>query len=428
MSAADGRGHMPTYDYIAKTSEGDEIQAEITSSSRYVALSELQTRGLTVTTLEEKGAAASGAGRRHGRKGAKPSRYGPGKRVRVSMTEKAVFCRQLAISVGAGVPLRESLESIAEDADNREFGALLQTIIRDLHSGRSFSQAISRHERVFGTLFGALIRAAEEAGSLAQTLEYLAATTESTERLQRRIRSIAAYPAFVAVFFGIVCLVMTLFVLPQFEAVFAGYHAKLPLITRVVFGVNRFVITNLFFIVAGIFAVVVAAMAYSRTTRGRLRTDTFKLRLPIAGTWIKKLAIARFTRNLAIMVRGGVPIATAMEITSDVCGNEAVRLSLLSARENVIRGNDMSSSIEREGIFPSLVIRMIRVGESSGQLPQVLEKVSSMYEEQVESAMTLATSLLEPVIICVFGAIITCLVLAIYVPVFTVSTTAGSAG
>ena len=270
-----------------------------------------------------------------------------------------------------------------------------------------------------------MIRAAEEAGSLARTLEYLADSAEAGERLRRRIAGIVAYPVFVAVFFCIVCLVMTLFVLPQFQAVFAGYNAKLPLITRVVFGVNKFIITNIWFIAAAIIGLIAAISAYSRTPNGRLRMDRFKLRFPVTGLLVRKLAIARFARNLAIMARGGVPIATAMEITSGVCGNEAIRLSLVSARESIIRGNDIASSLEKEQVFPQLVIRMVRIGESSGQLPEVLEKISTMYESQVESSLMMITSLLEPVIICLFGIIITSLVLAIYVPVFTVSTRVG---
>jgi len=298
-------------------------------------------------------------------------------------------------------------------------------VITEIREGASFSKALRAYERVFGRLFVALMRAAEEAGSMAQTLSYLAEAMERSERLARKIRSIIAYPIFICVFFSVVCVMMTLFVLPRFENIFSGFGAELPAITRIVFGFNKALIHNLPLIALVLTGTIVGYTFYGKTQGGRARIDHAKLRLPFVGGLISKFSMARFCRNLSMMLTGGVPISTALEISADVCANLAIRRSLLQARDEIIAGSEISTSIARQRVFPRVVVRMIKVGESSGKLPEVLEKVASVYENQMESSITLATSLLEPVIICLFGVVITCLVLAIYVPVFSVSTNVG---
>jgi type IV pilus assembly protein PilC len=212
---------------------------------------------------------------------------------------------------------------------------------------------------------------------------------------------------------------MTLFVLPQFEEIFSSFGSGLPKLTLAVFGINQFILDNLVAILVGIGIALAAYSLFKRTTRGRLTVDGWKLKLPFFGSLIRKVAVARFCRNLAIMLRGGVPVAGAMEITAGVCGNMMLERSLLATRERVIAGANISAALEREGDFPALLIRMVNVGESSGRLPEVLDKVADTFEGQVEGSIMTATALFEPIIICVFGFVILVLVLAIYWPVFT---------
>ena len=409
---------MPVYAYTAKDGEGKDMHSTVMADSRYEALAMLREQGLTVVDLHETIGPhmedrPSGSVRR--RKGFALSGG------RVSVSEKAIFCRQLAISVTAGVPLRDALESITEDMENLAFKSVLENVVQRLHEGKPFSESISPHARIFDSLFVSLIRTAEEAGSMPRTLEDLATSMERSERLTRKVRSIAAYPAFVAVFFCIVCVIMTVFILPQFQHIFSGFKSELPLLTRIVFGANRWLVAN-FPVIVGVLAALVALFVlYVRTKAGRFRMDAMKLKIPLIGTWIKQFAVARFCRNLAIMVKGGVPIAGALEIASGTCGNRAMQQALLAARERIVNGSSIAASMAREGIFPRLVIRMISVGESSGRLPEVLEKVSDVYEDQVEGSIMVATSLIEPVIICVFGVFILILVLAIYIPIFSMA-------
>jgi type IV pilus assembly protein PilC len=264
------------------------------------------------------------------------------------------------------------------------------------------------------------MRAAEESGSLALTLEQLSMYLERSERLENKIKRSSTYPVFVVVFFCIVCTVMTAFVLPRFHEIFSGFDADLPLVSEMVFQLNQGLLRAAPWL-GGICAVLaIGFMGWRRTTGGKYRIDYWKLRVPLFGGWLRKFAMARFCRNLAMMLRGGVPMTTAMEITASVSGNLVLRESILKARERLISGMSVSESLGHNPEFPRLVVRMVAMGEESGSLPAVLEKVSDVYEDQVEGSITVAMTLLEPIVICVFGFVVMLLILAIYMPVFTI--------
>ncbi len=412
---------MPAYTYIAKTDDGRVVQSTIEAASRQEALSLIRshTAGVVVSLTE---AAAPQA--LSGRDTPPPLRVRAEPRLRsgrIGPRDLAVFFRQLAISVNAGVSLRDSVESITADLEHAAFRSVLRRVCDRLHDGRSFSQSLAAEGRVFPPICVALIRTAEEAGSMAQTLDQLAASIEKNVALTRKIRSITAYPMFVAFFFAIVVLIMTFFILPQFQNVFTGWGAELPLLTRLVFRANKAVVGNAVPIFAILAAIIGGLIAWSRTAAGERRIDRFLLELPLLGLSLKKLAIARFCKNLAIMIRGGVPIATAIEITAAVSGNKAIEEALLGARDRIIRGSDITTGLSDQGLFPRLLIRMVGVGESSGRLPEVLDRVAASYEDDVEGSIMTITALFEPIIIVSFGAIVLTFVMAIYLPVFTVA-------
>jgi len=403
------------YKYTARDAKGKIVKGETAGDSRYSALTALQTRGLTVVAIEEPKSIQMGP------PSLPPTAIKKGRFVRrVNLTERALFCRQLAISVSSGISLRESLETIASDLDNATFRAILQRVLRRLDDGASFSIAIAGEENVFDRLFVSLVRGAEESGTMPETLNYLATTLERSDRLARKVRSILAYPAFIACFFVIVTVIMTVFVLPQFRDVFASFGGDLPALTKAVLKTNAFILGNSGLILSALALGVGGVLLYGRTPVGRLQYDTLWLKVPVVGECIKKLAVSRFCRNLGVMLRGGVPVAAAIEIASDILGNKAMEKTLLATRDRIVSGNDIASSLDPK-TFPRLVVRMIGVGESSGRLPEVLEKVADVYEDQVESSITVAMSLFEPLIIIVFGSIVLVLVMAIYLPVFTVA-------
>lgn len=406
---------MPEFSYMARDVQGGSVKGSVVAATRFDALTQLHERGLTVVSMAEPRQPERQALRLGGVSAPR------GRLLRtVSLTEKALFCRQLSISVNSGIPLREALETIAEDTDNPAFRAILVRVLKRIEDGMPFSGAIQGEPRVFDRLFVSLIRSAEESGSMAETLDYVATSLEKNDRLARKIRSIMAYPIFVAGFFVVVALIMTLVVLPRFQEIFESYGGALPFLTRVVFAANRFMVANAPWIFLGTFVAVAVVVMYARSRAGRLQVDAFLLRIPLLGELIRKLCVARFCRNLGIMLRGGVPVTTAIGIAAEVLGNKAMEQTLRGTHDRIVAGNDIASSLDRR-VFPRLVVRMVGVGESSGRLPEVLEKVADVYEDQVENSIMVATALFEPVLIVVFGCLVLVMVLAIYLPVFTVA-------
>ena len=413
---------MPTYSYVAKNTAGQLVRSSIAAESRVDALTDLRKRGLTVVDLS----LASDDLTAH-----KPTldqqdegrrRIGLLQHLRpVGLADISSFCRLLATSVNAGIPLRDSVEAIAEDMDNQALCRILRDVVDRLHEGQSFSEAVEAHLKVFGVVFVSLIRCAEEAGSMALTLVQLADYMERRERLRRKVQSVTAYPIFVFVFFFIVCFIMTIFVLPRFQGVFDSFDATLPLFTRIVFKANQIVLDNLGLILLGTALAVFLFHMFKKTHYGRAAVDAWKLKLPFLGEITRKYAIARLCRNLAIMLRGGVSVTSAVEITSAVTGNVVLAEALLAVKERILTGSDIAGSLRQDPQFPRLFVRMVSVGETSGQLPEVMNKLSDVYEDQVEGQITIATALFEPLIICFFGAVVLVLVLAIYRPVFTVA-------
>lgn len=409
---------MQEFTFTARDTSGKSVIDSLRAKSQYEALAQLKGNGLTVISIEP-------LTLKHKIKSSESKSTAAKKRKslvmkkRVSSQELSTFCRQLSVSINSGVPLIESLSGIAEDMDSPYFKEILLAIIDDIHKGGHFSDAIAKYKNVFTPVFIALVRSAEESGSLNQVFEYLSQYLEKGVRLKQKIQSITAYPLFILGFFIIVVFIVTIFILPRFESIFMGLGAKLPTITRIIFDLNRFFINSLIWFILSAFAFIAAFVLYYRTEKGRYNIDKLKLRLPIFGSLIKKYSIARLCRVLAIMIQGGVSIETAIEISSQACGNKVLERSLGYVREQIITGAGISASLRHDDNFPNLVLRMIGIGESSAQLPQVLNKVSDMYEDQVEGSTMILTSLFEPVIIIVFGGVVLMLVLAIYMPIFS---------
>jgi len=413
---------MGMFSYIAKNKEGQEIRSSIEASTRLEALEALRKKGLTVVDLfgieHDKAGAASKAEK------VKPEKKGKRKAfqsAKVKMGDLAIFCRQLAISVNAGVPLRDALDTIGQELEQPRLQAAVMDMVGQLNDGQNFAQAVATHPKIFNVMFQGLIKVAEESGKLPSTLQQLANYLERTDKLQRRIKAMSAYPTFIAGFFVVVCLIMTLFILPQFSDIFGGFDAKLPFFTRLVFGVNEFVVDNIITIFAIVIVLVTALILYVRTPSGGYRKDKLKLATPYLGDLTLKYVLARFCRSLAIMVNSGVPISIALEICAEATGNRVLERTVMDVRERILTGHGIADSLAQSGIFPGLIVRMVSVGEDSGQLPEVLEKVADLYEDQVEVSIMTTMALFEPVVIVVFGAFVLIIVMAIYMPIFTIS-------
>lgn len=410
---------MTAFAYIAKHPDGQTIQASLDAASRADALTTLKSDGLTILSLN----AGNDTGITLPATESRPRRLrrswragGP-----IPLALQTVFCRQLAISVKAGLPLRDALESIEQDEDNVVLSRHLKRVILHLYDGVPFSDALERQGRAFGKLFVALIRSAEESGSLGETLEKLAEYLERADQLQSKMRSLIAYPLFVVGFFILVVTVMTLGVLPRFQSIFAGFSAELPAITRIVFGINHWIITHLLWLGVGAGAAGGLLYLFVKSRGGRRVFDRYALRIPVFGPCWQKISVARFSRTLAILSRGGVSIASAIEIAAGVSSNRAIESALMRTAERIVNGAEIAIGLQAEKDFPQLFIRMVGVGERSGQLPDVLNSVAGTYEKQVEATILVTMALAEPFFIAFFGVLILAMILAIYVPIFTVS-------
>lgn len=417
---------MNAFNYVAKDPDGNVIRAVLNAASKQDALSSLKQRGLTVVAINAMSEGMEGSGAA-AEPAADPS---SSRRIRMPRTsikssDIAEFCRMMATSIQAGIPLRDAVEAITEDADHPGMRKVLQQVLSRLHAGGSFSEALAEFPTVFGRIFIALIRTAEEAGSMPQTLRQLTGYLERTERLKRKIKTVTAYPLFVMGFFCVVCLIMTLFILPQFQDIFSGFKAELPALTRAVFAINKFLIGNILPILLFALGVGVAGWLVLRTDKGRYTLDRRLLAMPFIGPILLKYALARFSYNLSIMISGGVPVTDAFQISSSVTGNRYLESMFLRARDRIIEGSDISGSLRQEAELPRLFVRMVSVGETSGQLTSTMETMAEAYEEQVEGQIMMATSLFEPIVICLFGSFVLVLVLAIYMPVFSVASSMG---
>ncbi len=407
---------MPTFKYRIKSEEGEVIDSFVTAASRQEALASIrrQSAGVLLSVDEAQGGAPG-----HPVTLPEPKRLRlRGGRIRT--TDLTTLFRQIAVSVNAGVSLREALEAILEDLEHTKLRHVVQEVCDHLHEGSSFSLALARHPRVFPRVCIALIRAAEEAGTMAETLEEMAVTMEKSDALSRKIKSIMAYPAFVAGFFALVLVIMTVFILPQFQEIFDDWNAELPALTKAVFAFNKFVLKHAVIELVLLAAVTIAFVVWRRSSLGRAQWDQLLLRAPLIGPVVQQICLARFCKYFAMMVRGGVPIASALEISAGVAGNQVIEKRLLAAREQIMLGSDIASALARQGeLFPRLLVRMVSIGEASGRLPVVLDKVADTYESRVEASIAVATSLLEPVIIVFFGGVILMFVMAVYLPVFS---------
>jgi type IV pilus assembly protein PilC len=414
---------MPTYKYRVRTEEGEVLDSTVEASDRSQALSLVQRRmeGVVISCEETKASArrSSSAGGPPPVPTARRLRLRHG---RIRPRDITTYFRQMAVSVNAGMPLREAMESILEDLDHARLREVLQRVTDRLHQGETYSQALTAEGTVFPRLSLALMRTAEESGTMAKTLDDLATTLEKADALTRKLNSIMAYPAFVAGFFVIVMMIMTFFILPQFQDIFDEWDAKLPTLTLVVFTINKWMISHVLWEALIVAALVVGFLAFRRTEVGRWQLDKLKLTFPGFGQLFKQIAMARFCKYFAMMIRGGVPIASALEISASIVENKIIESALLTARERIMLGADIASSLGQHKVFPRLLTRMVSIGESSGRLPETMDRVSDTYEGQVEGSIAVVTALLEPLIIVFFGALVLVMVLAVYLPVFTMST------
>ncbi len=338
---------------------------------------------------------------------------------KVTAEDIAVFARQLATMLTAGIPMVQAFEIIGVGNDKPAMQKLVLAIKSDIETGNALNQALAKHPLYFDDLFVNLVEAGEHAGALETVLDKIATYKEKTEALKKKIKKALVYPAAVLGVAVIVTVILLLFVIPQFESLFKGFGADLPAFTQYVVDLSRWMQNNGWMLLVVVVAIVFTfAYFYKRSRPMRQFIDRMSLQIPVIGPILKKAAIARFARTLATMFGAGVPLVEAMKSVAGATGNIVYQDSVLRMRDEISTGLRMQRAMENTGLFPNMVVQMIAVGEESGSLDEMAAKVADFYEADVDAAVDGLSSLLEPLIMVILGVLVGGLVIAMYLPIF----------
>lgn len=404
---------MPTYLARARDAQGNTRQQRVVADSLADARTQLRDKGFFVQDIEEsKGLVNFDLSNML---------------TSVTVKDKAIFSRQFAVMVNAGVAMVRSLGVLSDQCTNPKLKTALEDISENVQQGTTLSESMRRHPNCFDNLYVSMVQAGEIGGVLDEVLSRLAKLLEDTARLQNQIKSAMTYPVVVAMIAIGVFLGMTIFILPTFAGIFAELGVELPLFTRIMLGISEFLRTPqysggmvLFLIILGY-----AFKQYYKTRVGKETIDRLSLKIPLFGDLIQKTATARFCRTFGALTRSGVPIMTSLEIVRDTSGNQVIANAIEEARKEIQTGGMISVALQREEVFPIMAIQMISIGEETGEIDAMLMKVADFYENEVEEAVKAMTSILEPVMIVFVGGMVGAILLSMYLPMFKVFETLG---
>ncbi len=384
---------------------GRKTKGEITSKKVVVARNDLRKQGITPTKVSKKGGGISAL-----------LSFG----AKVSPGDIALFTRQLATMMKAGVPLVQSVDIVADGVDNPAMKELIYKIRDDVSGGNSFASAIRGQPDHFDDLFCNLVDAGEQSGSLETMLQRLAEYKEKTEALKGKIKAAMNYPFAVLVVASVVSGLLLVKVVPQFEEIFAGFGAELPEFTQMVVNMSNFMQDWWFFICAGIAAVIYSyKAAHKRSKPLRDGQERFMLKLPVIGDILDKSCIARFARTLSTTFAAGVPLVDALESVSGAAGNIVYYNAIKKVKDDVSSGIQLNYSMKQTEVFPNMLIQMVSIDEESGALDSMLDKAATYYEEMVDNSVDGLTSLMEPIIMSFLGVVVGGLIIAMYLPIFS---------
>jgi type IV pilus assembly protein PilC len=402
---------MPIYVWAGKTKKGRALKGELEAADERIARIQLKKRSVEVTKLKPK----------------PKDIFESVSFLQPKITKKdiVIFTRQFSTMIDAGLPLVQGLNILAEQMENKTFRGILKQITKDVEGGSTLADALGKHPKIFDTLFVNLVAAGEIGGILDTILQRLAAYIEKAEKLKSQIKGAMTYPIVVVGIAIIVIAVIMIFVIPVFTDMFASFGKALPVPTQIVVAMSDFTKGNIHYMIGGLIVFVFLFRRYAATKSGRRTIDSISLKLPIFGELIKKVAVARFTRTLSTMISSGVPILDALEITAKTAGNVIVEEVIYDARSSIAEGQTIAEPLSETDIFPGMVTQMISVGESTGALDAMLEKIADFYDDEVDATVAAMTSMLEPLLMLFLGGSIGGLVVAMYLPIFGMAAAMG---
>lgn len=392
---------ISTFSWEGKDKQGKRVKGQMEGASELLVKSQLRKQGINPIAVRKQ-----------------TQLFGKRKKP-ITTGDIAVFSRQMATMMTAGVPLVQSLEIIAKGHENPSMSELLTNIKNDIEGGSTFAEALSKHPAQFDDLFVNLVDAGERSGALETLLDKIATYKEKTEAIKKKVKKALTYPAAVLVVAFIVTGILLIFVVPQFQDLFQGFGADLPAFTQFIIGLSEWVQAKWWMVVGVIIALGFGhRQAMIRSAAYRRMKDRVMLRLPIIGDILEKSAVARFARTLSTMFAAGVPLVDALESVAGAAGNIVYEEAVLQMREQVATGQQLQLTMAQAGVFPSMATQMVAIGEESGSLDSMCAKVADFYEEEVDNLVDNLSSLMEPMIMAVLGVLVGGLVVGMYLPIF----------
>jgi general secretion pathway protein F len=402
---------MPLFEYSGYNADGRKISGTIEGSGRRLVLQQLKAQGIVATDLEQQTAVSRG----------RRDVLAVLRQRRVPVMELAAATRQLATLLGAGIPLDETIATVAGQQENAGLIKALNETREELLQGQALHQGLARHPRIFSNLYVNMVKVGESSGTLDQVMHRLADFLEEQSRLRSRIQSAMAYPVLMAIIgIGVLFFLLT-FVVPKVTRMLEDIGQELPLPTRILIGVSDFLSSYWWVLVLLTVAVILGFRRYLSTEEGKFQFDRRKLTLPLFGKFNLLLSTARFTRTLATLLKSGVPLLAALEIVQNLIPNRVFKQVLDDTIASIREGESLAQPLQRARIFPKMVSQMAAVGEKSGELEEMMFKVAESYEHQVDANINALLSLLEPFMILMMGVVVGFIVLAILLPIFQAS-------
>lgn len=397
---------MPVYTWEGKNKTGQVKKGEMEAASEAIVNDFLRKQQITPTKVKPKPKGIS---------------FSFGGSKKVTMKDIVIFVRQFSTMIDAGLPLVQCLEILGSQQPNPTFKKVIYEVKEDVESGSTFADALKKHPKVFDVLFVNLVAAGEIGGILDTILNRLADYIEKNEKLKSKVKSAMVYPASIVVVAMVITAGLLLFVIPIFEKMFSDMGGTLPLPTQIVINLSDFLAAYWYLVFGGMFAAVVGFKKFYGTAKGRAVCDRLFLKAPVAGDLIRKTAVAKFCSTMGTMLSSGVPILDALDITSKTAGNVVIENALIDTRHAISEGKTIVEPLEKSQVFPSMVVQMIAVGEATGAMDAMLNKIAEFYNDEVDTAVDGLTALMEPAIMVVLGGIVGGLIIAMYLPIFSMA-------
>ncbi|HEY7497200.1 MAG TPA: type II secretion system F family protein [Vicinamibacterales bacterium] len=401
---------MPTFAYSGRNASGQTVTGEQVADTMDAAVNALRRARIQVTRIDPAKASRAEA------KEAKPNAPKPGKGVPAK--NLAIFTRQFSVMIDAGLPLVQCLDILGKQEPHKNFSAVILKVREDVESGAALADSMKKHPKTFDALYSNMIAAGEAGGILDTILKRLAVYIEKNVKLKSEVKSAMIYPIAVIVIAALVVGAILWKVIPTFASLFEGLGAQLPLPTRVVIAASNGVVAWGWLVLIALGVAGYLLNRYYATEAGRFMIDRIMLKLPILGGILRKVAVARFCRTLSTLLSSGVPILDGLDITARTSGNAIIEKAILTTRSGIERGETVSGPLRETNVFPSMVVQMINVGETTGALDTMLSKIADFYEDEVDAAVAGMLTLLEPVMIAFLGVVVGGIVIAMYMPIF----------